>query len=331
MADLPCSPQGFYLRSLLEPLLPWLARSDVTDIYVNREKEIWIETLGGKTEIHPCLQLTEAALTHLSRQIAAANAQGINRQHPLLAANLPDGSRVQVIAPPATRNGHALAIRRHVAARLSLADYEALGAFIDANIGGSSPTAEQKYICVPPDEIAGTLSRAVRAKRNIIVSGGTSTGKTTFLNALLREIPPEERLILIEDTPELELTHRNSVGLRAVRGGLGEAEVHAEDLLTAALRMRPDRIILGELRGVEAFTFLRAINTGHPGSMTTIHADSPLRAIEQLTLLVLQAGSRLRPEDVRQYVRQSVDVFLQLERRAGRRKVTEVLTRGAVP
>ena len=161
----------------------------------------------------------------------------------------------------------------------------------------------------------------------VAVSGGTSTGKTTFLNSLLAEVPREERLILIEDTPELQLEHENAVGLIAARGQLGEADVSAEDLLIAALRMRPDRIILGELRGVEAFTFLRAVNTGHPGSMTTIHADTPQRAIEQLSLLVLQAGSKLVRDDVRHYVRESVDLFVQLERRGGKRQIKQVLWR----
>jgi type IV secretion system protein VirB11 len=123
----------------------------------------------------------------------------------------------------------------------------------------------------------------------------------------------------------LHLRHLNAIGLIAARGELSEARISAEDLLIAALRMRPDRIILGELRGVEAFTFLRAVNTGHPGSMTTIHADTPQRAIEQLALLVLQAGSKLSRDDVRHYVRESVDVFVQLERRGGRRRVSRVL------
>lgn len=135
----------------------------------------------------------------------------------------------------------------------------------------------------------------------------------------------DERLVLIEDTPELELAHENAVGLIAARGEMSEAEVSAEDLLIAALRMRPDRIILGELRGVEAFTFLRAVNTGHPGSMTTIHADTPQRAVEQLSLLVLQAGSKLSRDDVRHYVRESVDVFVQLQREQGRRSISSLL------
>lgn len=321
------APAGYYLDSLLAPFAPWLSRRDVTDIYVNRPQEVWVETLGGAIETYPCAALTESVLARLSRQIAAASAQGISREHPLLAATLPDGSRVQVVAPPATRGFHAVAIRRHVAANLSLEDYEEQGAFEEVGLEGAQLKRETRLAAVPAAELRTTLRDAVRARCNMLISGGTSTGKTTFLNALLREIPADERLILIEDTPELELTRQNAVGLLAARSALGEAQVTAEDLLIAALRMRPDRIILGELRGSEAFTFLRAVNTGHPGSMTTIHADTPLRAIEQLALLILQGGSRLGQEDVRQYVRESIDVFVQLERNGGKRKVGQMLVR----
>jgi type IV secretion system protein VirB11 len=169
------------------------------------------------------------------------------------------------------------------------------------------------------------LAAAVKGRKNILISGGTSTGKTTFLNALLREVPDEERLILIEDTPELQTRHENLVGLLAARSALGEAQVTANDLLSASLRMRPDRIILGELRGDEAYAFLRAVNTGHPGSMTTVHADSAERAVEQIVLLALQAGTQLNREDIRHYVRNTVDVFVQLERIAGRRRIAEVV------
>lgn len=164
----------------------------------------------------------------------------------------------------------------------------------------------------------------MRTRRNILVSGGTSTGKTTFLSALMSEILREERLILIEDTPELRLDHTNAIGLIAARSALGEATVTADDLVSASLRMRPDRIILGELRGSEAFAFLRAVNTGHPGSMTTVHADSSEGAIEQIVLLVLQGGSRLSREDVRHYVRKTIGLFIQLNRIGGRRHVTDV-------
>jgi type IV secretion system protein VirB11 len=267
-------------------------------------------------------------LLRLARQIAARSAQGINRAHPLLGATLPDGSRVQIVAPPAARETIVLAIRKHVAADRTLAHYAGDGSFAGLRSGEVPLAKESSLRQIDPASAAGFLAEAVRERRNILIAGGTSTGKTTFLNALLKEIPPEERLILIEDTPELELTHRNSVGLLAARSELSEADLSAEDLLIAALRMRPDRIIVGELRGREAFTFLRSVNTGHPGSITTIHADSPQRAVEQLALLVLQSGAQLRWEDVLQYVRASIDVYVQLEREGGRRKVTQVLVRG---
>lgn len=318
---------GYYLDSFLAPLAPWLARADVTDIWINRPGEVWIEALGGGIERHEDTSLTEDLLRRLARQVAAFGSQGISRSQPLLAASLPDGSRVQVIAPPATRGGHVIAIRRHVASELSLGDWEDEDAFAGLAGGEVALDTAPSWRAVGEREAPQILRAAVRSRRNIIVAGGTSTGKTTFLNALLAEIPPHERVILIEDTEELRLKHANAVGLIAARGSLSEAQVTAEDLLIAALRMRPDRIILGELRGQEAFTFLRAVNTGHPGSMTTIHADTPQRAIEQLTLLVLQSGSRLAREDVRDYVRQSIDVFVQLKRSDGKRRVTQVLVR----
>jgi type IV secretion system protein VirB11 len=306
-----------YLDSYLAPLAPWLSRDDITDIYINRPEEVWIETLGGAIERHETPGLTGTVLLRLARQIAAANAQGINRESPLLAASLPDGSRVQVVLPPATRGEVAIAIRRHVVQDLDLDSYRP--AFAGVSIkplerGGSKATG------LTDDPIA-VLRRAVRERRNILISGGTSTGKTTFLNALLREVPADERLILIEDAAELQLRQPNTVGLIAARGSQGEAEVDAEDLLIAALRMRPDRIILGEIRGREAMTFLRAVNTGHPGSLTTIHADSPERAIDQLALLVLQSGSKLGWDDVVRYIEQSLDLIVQLSRSGGVRRV----------
>jgi type IV secretion system protein VirB11 len=288
-----------------------LARDDVTDIYVNRPGEIWVETLGGATERHDAPALDRATLDRLSRQIAALSHQGISREHPLLSATLPDGARVQVVAPPATRGDLALAIRKHVSPDLSLSDYVSAGSFAETkrgDVGGRAPIDVELARMLDAGDVAGMLATAVKARKNILVSGGTSTGKTTFLNALIREIPPHERLILIEDTPELHLGHANAVGL-----------------LAASLRMRPDRIIVGELRGPEAYTFLRAVNTGHPGSMTTVHADSAERAIEQIALLVLQTGTRLGREDVHHYVRSTVDVFVQLARTGGRRHVAEVV------
>lgn len=319
-----------YLRAYLAPLIGMLARPDVTDIYVNRPGELWVETTSGAVERHEAPALDETTLARLARQIAAVSHQGISREHPLLSATLPDGARVQVVAPPATRGPLALAIRKHVAPDLALEDYLAAGAFAETKRGREGGTAEiDRALAKKLDagDIAAMLAMAVRARKNILISGGTSSGKTTFLNALLREIPIEERLILIEDTPELVVSQDNVIGLLAARSALGEAQVTANDLLAASLRMRPDRIILGELRGPEAFAFLRAINTGHPGSMTTVHADSAERAIEQIVLLALQAGTQLNRDDIRHYVSQTVDIFIQLDRTGGRRRVSEVVLR----
>jgi len=315
-----------YLDVYLAPFLTQLARPDVTDLYVNRPGELWVETLGGAVERHDAPEITEAQLGRLARQVASLTHQGISREHPLLAARLPDGARLQIVAPPATRSGMVLAVRKHVSSDLSLSAYEAAGAF-DATSGGTAvdPVDAELGRLYSSGQWSAFLRAAVVARKTILVSGGTSTGKTTFLNAMLREIPPEERLVLIEDTPELVLRQENAIGLVAARGSLGEANVTTDDLLVASLRLRPDRIILGELRGGEAFTFLRAINTGHPGSLSTIHADSPAGAIEQLVLLVLQASSGLRREDILAYAKTVIDVVVQLTRTNGQRRVGQIL------
>lgn len=320
-------PAGIYLKSYLAPLGDMLARTDVTDIYVNRPGEIWVETIAGKIERHEAPRLDASTLARLSRQIAAFSSQGISREHPILSAALPDGARVQIVAPPATRGAIALAIRKHVSPDLSLDDYVAAGAFDETLRGDTDRSTTDKLLAakLAKGDIAGMLRDAIVARRNILVSGGTATGKTTFLNALLREIPPHERLIFIEDTPELHVHHANSVGMIVARSALGEAMVSANDLLTASLRMRPDRIILGELRGEEAFSFLRAVNTGHPGSMSTVHADSAERAVEQIVLLTLQAGTQLSRDDVRHYVAITTDVFVHLDRVAGTRRISKVM------
>lgn len=316
------------LTAWLAPFAPFLAQGDVTDIFVNRPGEIWVERMGGAMERHDLPEVDEARLWLIARGVAGITHQGISREHPLMAATLPDGARVQVVAPPAARAGMAMAIRKHVVADLGLGDLANMfdGACFQQ---GMAPNA-----MVPALEdgqgLGDYLAAMVRERRNILISGGTSSGKTTFLNALIREIPRGERLVTIEDTPELSVPHANAVALLAVRGAMGEAQVGVEDLLQASLRMRPDRIMLGELRGREAYSFLRAVNTGHPGSMTTIHADSPEGAIEQLALIVLQAGLGLGRGDIVDYARSVVDVVVQLERRDGLRRVSRIVTtRGA--
>jgi len=326
------APAGkVYLHSYLAPLFFALERADVTDIYINRPGELWLETLGGRIERHDVPALDAPLLARLARQVAALGHQGISREHPLLSAGLPDGSRIQIVAPPATRGDLALAIRKHVAADLALDDYIAADAFRQVRIAGDAATAIIGRVndLVAAGDIAAALREAVRGRLNILISGGTSSGKTTFLNALIREIPAEERLILIEDTAEIRLAHANAVGLIAARSALGEAAVSANDLVSASLRMRPDRIILGELRGPEAFAFLRAVNTGHPGSMTTIHADGVDRAFEQLALLVLEGGSTLQRLDIIAYARATIDLVVQLKRDATGRSVSEILVRGS--
>lgn len=313
---------GVYLASYLAPVASLLGREDVTDIYVNRPGEAWVETLGGASERHALPELDARTLERLARQIAAYSHQGISRAHPLLSATLPDGARIQIVAPPAARSGLAIAIRKHISADMRLEDYARAGAFARLAAGGTgNDTTAILREQMRQGDFVGALRDAVRHRKNILVSGGTSSGKTTLLNALIQEIPATERLVVIEDTAELRVLHPNSVGMIAVRGEQGEAQIDSNDLLAASLRMRPDRIILGELRGEEAFTFLRAINTGHPGSMTSVHADSPEKAIEQIALMVLQGGSTLRREDVRHYVKSSVDICIQLSRMGGMRSI----------
>jgi type IV secretion system protein VirB11 len=292
-----------YLDIYLAPLAQWLARNDVTDVMINRPGEAWIETLGGTIERVECPELDAGRLWHLVRQVAALSHQGISRAHPLLAATLPDGARVQVVAPPATRGDMAIAFRKHLAPKRSLHDYVADGAFCDAAVssGIAAPAPSPRPSGDTQEDLSRFLSELVGSRRNVLISGGTSSGKTTFLNALMREIPPRERIVLIEDTAEIALAHGNAIGLLAT---------------------------MGELRGAEAYTFLRAINTGHPGSLSTIHADSPEGAIEQLALIILQTGTQLRREDIVAYVTATVDVIVQLERRNGVRRIAAIkLTR----
>ncbi len=319
---------AIYLDHYLGPLDPFLEADDVTDIYINKPNEIWVERLGGEAECFQVTDLGSLVLERLSRQIAAQSSQGINREHPLLSASLPDGSRVQIAMPPATRGDVAIAIRKYVVSDLTIGDYAQAGAFDTLSKREDRPPIQDALAALQKKgDFPGLLQLAVRERCNIFISGGTSSGKTTFLNALLKEVDNSERLIVIEDTPELKFAHENAVGLIASRSALGEAVVSMEDLLNASLRMRPDRIILGELRGPEAFTFLRAVNTGHPGSMTTIHADSPARAIEQLVLLVLESGTHLDRESIAHYVRSSIDVYVQLGRVSGKRMITQITLR----
>jgi type IV secretion system protein VirB11 len=319
------APHRVYLDAFLAPLAPYLERSDVTDLYINAPGEIWLET-GAGTERHDAPGLDDALLWRLARQIAAASDQGINREHPLLASILPGGARVQICAPPATRGHLVVAVRKHSVPDLRLSDYEQAGAF--DRLGESAlkrrATDDMLRGLLADGRTFEFLSAAVQSRQTIVIAGGTGTGKTTFLNALLKEAPEGERFVLIEDTPEIQLHHQNAVGLVAVRGKLGEASVTPADLVEAALRLRPDRIIMGEIRGGEAISWLRAVGTGHPGSITTVHANSPDGAVEQLAMMSMSAGTELGRSELVDYIRATVDVFVQLSLDDGVRLVTEI-------
>ena len=320
-AGIPPVPRSVYLDAYLAPFRPWLDRESVTEILVNKPGELWIEDADQPGM--QCIALAEIddrLIQRLAEQIARVSHQGINREHPLLAATLPGGDRIQIVGPPATRSHWALAIRRHRLLDMPLDVYDR---------GPLVPKAE-----APMPDAAATpiafLREAIRRRRTILISGGTSTGKTTFLNAMLREIPAGERVVLVEDTAELKLPGANGVGLIAVKGELGEAKVSANDLLQAALRLRPDRIVLGELRGHETVSFLRAINTGHPGSFSTVHANSPRGALEQIALMAMQTGIGLSRAETLAYSASVIDLVVQLDRDGGERGISAIAETAAL-
>jgi len=302
-----------FLEAYLEPFRDWLSQPDVTELLINRPGEVWIEQ-GGRMTCHQAPKVDDALLQRLAEQVARVSNQGISRERPLLAAMLPNGARVQFVAPTATRAHWAVAIRRHCLLDLPLEAY-AQGPLQPVQKGPASS---------PEEDPIGFLREVVKDRKTILISGGTSTGKTTFLNALLREVPVEERVIVVEDTAEVQLHGPNDLGLIAVKGELGEALINTDDLLQAALRLRPDRILLGELRGKEAVSFLRAVNTGHPGSFSTIHANSTAGALEQLALMVMQSGLGLSRSETIDYARSVIDVVVQLGREGAQRKIVAI-------
>lgn len=313
--------RSVYLEAYLAPFKQWLDRDTVTEIMVNRPGEVWIEDAddpGMKRIETP--DIDDRLVQRLAEQVARVSHQGINREHPLLGATLPasdggSGARIQLCGPPASRKHWTMAIRRHRRLDLPLDAYDA----------GPLSQAAEPQLPDPQAEPIEYLRAAIRHRKTILISGGTSTGKTTFLNAMLGEIPSQERVVLVEDTPELKLPGENGVGLVAVKGELGEAKVTPNELLQAALRLRPDRIVLGELRGDESVSFLRAINTGHPGSFSTIHANSLRGALEQLSLMVMQTGIGLSRSDTIAYAASVIDVIVQLGRDgSGKRGITQI-------
>ena len=319
------------LETYLLPLKKIFSEDGVNEVSINRPGEAWVEKMGDlKKEIIPEFSLDH--LKALSKLVAQSTDQRISEETPLLSATLPAGYRVQIVIPPACEPGTIIfSIRKQSTLKWTLDDYDRMGAFdsttyeeeVDQNDIILSNFLDKK-------DTKSFLEHAIKCKKNIIISGGTSTGKTTFTNAALRSIPSDERLITVEEAREVDLSsHPNRVHLLASKGGQGRANVTTQDLIETCLRLRPDRIIVGELRGSEAFSFLRAINTGHPGSISTLHADTPDMAKEQLKLMVLQAGLGLPPEQIADYIYNVVDIIIQLKRGAkGRRYISQIYFKG---
>ena len=315
------------LDTYLAPLKPFFELPKVSEISINRPKEIWVE-IAGDMERHDVPELDYEHLKALGKLVAQHSEQFVNEETPLLSATLPQGYRIQVVFPPAVEPQLiAISIRKSTIANLDLDQYEALGAFQSTIVRQqANPIDAQLRALLDAGNVKDFIKQAILAKKNIIISGGTSTGKTTFMNAALKVIPPTERVITCEDAREIMIPHLpNRVHLLASKGGQGRAKVDMQALIEACLRLRPDRLMLGELRGKEAFSFMRAVNTGHPGSISTLHADTPALAIEQLILMIMQAGLGITREQIKSYVENVINVIVQLKRgEHGMRFVSEI-------
>jgi len=278
----------------LGPLEPLLADPAVTEIMVNRHDEIYVET-HGRLVRHAGRFTSEQAVLGIIERIVAPLGRRIDESSPLVDARMRDGSRVNAVIPPVALRGASLTIRKFSLARPGMDSLIRLGS-LDA--------AMSRF-----------LQACVRARRNILVSGGTGSGKTTLLNALSNCIPASERIVTIEDAAELQLAHAHLVSLEARPPNLeGKGRIDIRDLVRNALRMRPDRIVVGECRGAEAFDMLTAMNTGHEGSLSTLHANSARDALARLETMILMAGLDLPLAVVREHIAASVDLVVQQAR-----------------
>ncbi|TPI27682.1 P-type DNA transfer ATPase VirB11 [Mesorhizobium sp. B3-2-1] len=319
----------YFLYRALEPLKPFLNDPRVVEVSINRPGHVYVERLGDEhMAFFSVPELTTAEIVNIGERVAASTSQFISPTNPILSAALPTGERIQVVLPPAAPDGGAVSLRKQVLSDFSLDDYRDNGAFerVSVAIGSVSDIDRELIRLLRAEDVHGFVRSAIANRVSILISGGTSSGKTTFLNACLKSVDSRERIVTLEDTRELFPPQANSVHLLASKGDQGTANVTIQSLLEASLRMRPDRLFVGEVRGSEAFTFLRAINTGHPGSMTTVHADTPLGAYEQLAMMVMQSGlSAAYPKaDLLSYIRSVIPIVIQLRRDGGRRGVSEI-------
>src|SRR5579872_2383121 len=288
----------------LRPIEPLIRDPEISDIMVNGSAGVFIEKHGEMRSV-PGVTINERSLQVALRNIARALGDEINEEKPLLDSRLPDGSRVAAVFPPCAVSGTVLTIRKFHSQPYTADELVRIGS-------------------VAPEALT-VMRRAVEAHKNLLISGGTGTGKTTLLNALAAFIPNAERLVIIEDTSEIQITKPNLVRLEARREQPGLPAVTIRDLLRTTLRLRPDRILLGEVRGGEAFDLLQALNTGHAGSLSTLHANSAGQALARFTTCVLESGVEIPYRAVRSNIAEAVGLLVHIERRQGRRAVTEIL------
>jgi type IV secretion system protein VirB11 len=310
------------LRLLLEPIQRWLDDPCVTDLCINRPNEVWVERLG----VWCChtVTLPFPALDAIATLAAAMTAQDVGPDKPLCATMLPGGQRVQICRPPAVAPGLlTITIRRPASFHPTVARLADTGLF-SARPDNVALVDRLSATC---GEHALFLPAAVVAKKNILIAGATGSGKTTLARALIDAIPDDERLVTIEDTPEWEaLPHHNRVALFYSKGDQGMARVTSGDLLVASLRLRPDRVLMQELRDGAAFYYLRSVVAGHPGSITTLHAGSAMGAFDALRLMIREddAGGKLSDGDVRDILMSHIDVVVHCERHGTVFRVTDV-------
>jgi pilus assembly protein CpaF len=288
----------------LRPIEPQLLDDSVTDVMVNGSGRIFVEQEGQLKRV-PDVTLREENLRVAVRNIARVLGDDISEEQPLLEARLPDGSRVAAVLPPVSLGGTTLTIRKFQRRRFTAEELVEVGTL----------TADALH----------TVCGAITARENILISGGTGTGKTTLLNALVGRLPPQDRIILIEDTAELSLETDNLARFEARRAQPGLPAVTVRDLVRTSLRHRPDRILIGEVRGGEAFDLLQALNTGHSGTLSTIHANSAAQALRRFAVCVLESGVELPYAAIRYGIADSIQLVIHLARREGRRVVTELL------
>ena len=287
------------------PLEKLLGDDTITEVMVNGPHDVWVER-AGKLEQTSVRFTDEAHLRRIINKIVGSIGRRIDESSPMVDARLPDGSRVNAVIPPLSLSGALLTIRKFSKRRLDLTDLVRLNALTD--------------------EAVDFLERCVLAELNILISGGTGSGKTTLLNAMSTAIPDKERIVTIEDAAELRLNQRHVLRLEARPKNIeGEGEIAIRELVRNSLRMRPDRIIVGEVRGAEALDMLQAMNTGHDGSLSTVHANTPRDALARIETMVLMAGYDLPVRAIREQVASALDLIIQLERlNDGSRRITAI-------